>query len=86
MRKILACLLAATALAGTVGCTVIDPARRATMPTSRALPGSVMEQNTKFPKPISCSFQPRLPAAATTTTPESTVLSHATQIGVEPQP
>jgi hypothetical protein len=32
MRKILACLLAATALAGTVGCTVIDPARRATMP------------------------------------------------------
>ena len=32
MRKILAWLLAATALAGTVGCTVIDPARRATMP------------------------------------------------------
>jgi hypothetical protein len=32
MRKILVCLLSATALAGTVGCTVIDPARRATMP------------------------------------------------------
>lgn len=32
MRKILPWLLAATALAGTVGCTVIDPARRAAMP------------------------------------------------------
>jgi hypothetical protein len=32
MRKILICSLAAAALAGTVGCTVIDPARRATMP------------------------------------------------------
>ncbi len=32
MRKILVCSLAAAALAGTVGCTIIDPARRATMP------------------------------------------------------